>query len=64
VVRCAAGKRSQALIGQGDGSFVSSPRAFPLGTAVLIADINADSKSDLLLFDSGQPLQVLLNTRK
>ena len=64
VVRCAAGKRSQALMGQGDGSFVSSPRAFPFGTAVLIADINADSKSDLLLFDSGQPLQVLLNTRK
>jgi hypothetical protein len=64
VVRCAAGKRSQALIGQGDGSFVSSPRAFPLGTAVLITDVNADSKSDLLFFDSGQPLQVLLNSRK
>lgn len=64
VVRCAGATRSQALIGQGDGSFASSPRAFPLGTAVLVTDINADSKSDLVLFDSNQPLQVLLNTRK
>ena len=64
VVRCAGAMRSQALIGQGDGSFASSPRAFPLGTAVLVTDINADSKSDLVLFDSGQPLQVLLNSRR
>ena len=64
VVRCAGATRSQALIGQGDGSFAASPRAFPLGTAVLVTDINADSKSDLVLFDSGQPLQVLLNSRR
>lgn len=64
VVRCAGGKRSQALIGLGDGSFAGSPRAFPLGTATLIADVNADSKSDLLLFETDKPLQVLLNTRK
>jgi hypothetical protein len=64
MVRCASAKRSQALIGQGDGSFISSPRIFPLGTATLIADVNADSKSDLLLFDSDKLPQVLLNARK
>lgn len=64
VVRCAGAKRSQALIGLGDGSFISSPRVFPLGTATLIADVNADSKSDLLLFETDKVPYEFLSTRK
>lgn len=64
VVRCAAGNKSQALVGAGDGSFQASPRALILGTALHVADINADSKPDVLLLKSGETPHVLLNTRK
>lgn len=64
VVQCAGSKRSQALLGSGDGGFVPSPRLLTLGTALLVGDVNADMKPDLLIADSGTPLQVLLNTRK
>jgi len=64
VVQCAAGKRSQALMGSGDGGFVPSPRVLALGSALAVADVNADLKPDLLIADTGAPLQVLLNTRK
>jgi hypothetical protein len=64
VVQCAGGKRSQALMGDGTGGFVSSPRPLPLGSSLVVADVNADLKPDLLIADTGVPLQVLLNTRK
>lgn len=64
VVRCAGSKRTQAMIGLGDGSFVGSPRVFSLGTATLITDVNADSKADLLLFETDKQLQVLISSRK
>ena len=64
VVQCAGSKRSQALMGSGDGGFVPSPRLLSQGTALVVGDVNADLKPDLLIADSGAPLQVLLNTRK
>lgn len=64
VVQCAAGRRSQALMGSGDGGFVPSPRILALGSALAVADVNADLKPDLLIAETGAPLQVLLNTRK
>ena len=64
VVQCAGGKRSQALMGSGDGGFLPSPRPLGQGTALLLGDVNADMKPDLLILDSGLPMQVLLNTRK
>ncbi len=64
VVQCAGSKRSQALMGSGDGGFLPSPRLLPQGTSLLLGDVNADMKPDLLIADSGAPLQVHLNTRK
>ena len=39
-------------------------RATLSGRSLVVADVNADLKPDLLIADTGVPLQVLLNTRK
>lgn len=63
VVQCAGSRRSQVLIGLGDGGFVPSPQALAQGSALVVSDVNGDSKSDILLLTSNALLQVLLNIR-